>query len=75
MEAFKESGAIEYSTDVLIGLQFSGIGEEREKFNLNEEKKQNPRKIQAVLLKNRAGKSGMTIDFDYYPEYNFFIEK
>lgn len=27
MEAFKESGAIEYSSDVLIGLQLRGAGE------------------------------------------------
>ena len=27
MQSFKESGAIEYSSDVLIGLQFKGVGE------------------------------------------------
>lgn len=26
MQAFKESGAIEYSSDVLIGMQLSGVG-------------------------------------------------
>lgn len=26
MEAFKESGAVEYSSDVLFGLQLAGAG-------------------------------------------------
>ena len=32
MSAFKESGAIEYSADVLIGLQLAGVG--GDKFNV-----------------------------------------
>ncbi|MCL1914333.1 MAG: hypothetical protein FWG10_10790 [Eubacteriaceae bacterium] len=46
MEGFKESGAIEYSSDVLIGLQLEGAGVKS--FDVNEEKKRNPRRIELV---------------------------
>lgn len=71
MEAFKESGAIEYSSDVLIGLQLNkGQGEE-----LKEAKKKNPREVKLVVLKNRNGKVGEEVDFEYYPLFNYFKEK
>lgn len=41
MGAFKESGAIEYSADVLIGLQLKGAGEKD--FDATEAKSKNPR--------------------------------
>ena len=71
MLAFKESGAIEYSSDVLLGLQFRGAGP-----NLNdtEARKKDPREIQLKVLKNRNGRVGDTIDFAYYPPFNFFKE-
>lgn len=72
MEAFKESGAIEYSSDVLIGLQLKGAGEKG--FNATEEKKKNPRSIELVILKNRNGRAGDKIAFDYYPLFNYFKE-
>lgn len=72
MQAFKESGAIEYSTDVLIGLQLKGTGEKH--FNCDDEKKKNPREIEAVILKNRSGISGYKVAYRYYPMFNFFVE-
>ena len=73
MEAFKESGAIEYSSDVLIGLQLRGAGEAG--FDPTEAKKKNPREIEAVILKHRNGQVGGKIAFEYYPMFNFFKEK
>ena len=73
MEAFKESGAIEYSSDVLIGLQLRGAGEAA--FDPTEAKKKNPRQIEAVILKNRNGRVGEKIEFEYYPMFNYFTEK
>ena len=73
MEAFKESGAIEYSSDVLIGLQLRGAGEAT--FDPTEAKKKNPRQIEAVILKNRNGRVGEKIEFEYYPMFNYFTEK
>lgn len=72
MQAFKESGAIEYSSDVLIGLQFKGTGEAG--FNINNAKTQTARDIELVILKNRNGQSGAIINYQYYPMYNYFRE-
>ena len=73
MEAFKESGAVEYSSDTLIGLQLKGAG--KKDFNPTEEKRKDPRQIELVILKNRSGKVGDKILFDYYPMFNYFIDK
>lgn len=71
-EAFKESGAIEYGSDIVIGLQLKGAGEKG--FNSTEAKKKNPRQVELIILKNRQGKVGDKIDFSYYPMFNFFRE-
>lgn len=73
MEAFKESGAIEYSSDVLIGLQLKGAG--GKDFNATEAKREDPRQIELKILKNRNGRVGDTINFWYYPLFNYFEEK
>lgn len=72
MEAFKESGAIEYSSDVLMGLQFEGTG--GAKFDADEAKKQHPRKVELVILKNRNGLTGEKLNFEYYSKFNLFDE-
>lgn len=68
MEAFKESGAIEYSADVLIGLQM------KKGDNPEEAKKRDPREVELVVLKNRNGKVGEKVEFEYYPYFNYFKE-
>ena len=73
MEAFKESGAIEYSSDVLLGLQLKGAGEKN--FDANEAKKKSPREIELVILKNRNGSTGDKLGYKYYPLFNYFEEK
>ncbi|MBR1373957.1 DNA primase, partial [bacterium] len=70
MAAFKESGAIEYSSDVLIGLQLVGAGEKN--FDADKAKKENPRKIELRILKNRNGQTGGRVYFEYYALFNFF---
>lgn len=72
MEAFKESGAIEYSSDVLIGLQLKGAG--GKDFDANKAKTDNPRKIEFVILKQRNGATGKKVDMEYYPIFNYFKE-
>ena len=72
MQAFKESGAIEYSTDVLIGLQLKGTGEKG--FDIDDAKAKNPREIEAVILKNRNGAAGKKIFYKYYTMFNYFRE-
>ena len=72
MSAFKESGAIEYSSDVLIGLQLKGAGVKG--FDVNEAKNKNPREVELVILKNRNGATGRKLNFEYYPMFNYFEE-
>ena len=70
MESFKESGEIEYYSDTLIGLQYSGMDRDVDLENL---KRKDPRDITVKILKNRNGRSGTEIKLSYYPKYNFFI--
>lgn len=72
MESFKESGSIEYSSDVLIGLQLHGAGTSG--FDVNEAKRQEPREIELVVLKNRSGRAGERAGFNYWAMFNFFEE-
>ncbi len=37
-------------------------------------KKENPRKVQVVCLKNRNGKSNFSVDFEFNPCFNHFTE-
>lgn len=69
---FKESGAIEYGSDVIIGLQLEGAGESD--FDAKEEKKKSPRRIELVILKNRNGKAPAKMTFNYYLLFNYFEE-
>ena len=70
--SFKESGGIEFSSDVVIGLQLAGVG--KPDFNVNEAKARDPREIELVMLKNRQAKIGDKISFYYYPMFNNFME-
>ena len=72
MAAFKESGLIEYSADVLIGLQLKGAGVKG--FDATEAKRKDPREVELVILKQRNGRAGDCIEFKYYPLFNFFKE-
>lgn len=71
MEAFKESGAVEYAADVLFALQMSAAGEKD--FDLNREKMADPRRVDVVLLKNRSGVPYGKVPLLYYSAENRFI--
>ncbi|MBQ6737553.1 MAG: toprim domain-containing protein [Synergistaceae bacterium] len=87
MSSFKESGAIEYSSDVLIGLQYDGWDyQEGEKeaqrlSRLRDLSKQleqaggegRSQKMQMKILKHRNGKRGSAF-FNFYPKFNYFSE-
>lgn len=72
MAAFKESGAIEYGSDVLIGLQLKGAGEPG--FDVDRAKEEKPRKVEAKILKNRNGEPTKIVNFAYYAGCNLFRE-
>ncbi len=52
MASFKESGAIEYSSDVLIGLQYKGMEELAPENDSKEAKKKAREKASALFLEN-----------------------
>lgn len=70
--AFKESGKIEYGGDVLIGLQLAGVG--GKEFDSTTEKNRDPRRVEALILKNRGYRVGDKVCFNYYPAFNYFKE-
>lgn len=72
MQSFKESGAIEYSSDVLIGLQLKGAGENG--FDVDAAKSKFPREVELVILKNRNGETGKKINLQFYAMFNYFSE-
>lgn len=72
MSAFKESGGIDYSADVLLGLQARGAGTRN--FNLDAEKRKDPRELELKILKNRTGALGDPVALRYYAAYSCFEE-
>jgi len=88
LASFKESGAIEYSSDVLIGLQYEGMdyqegesdGTRQKRLRglmkqvIEDGKAGRPQKIQVKILKNRNGSKGEAL-LDFYPMFNYFTDK
>ncbi len=81
-ESFKESGGIEYTADVIWGLQLSVMNEElfdreaklkTKRELVRQAKKATPRRIELVGLKNRYGTASYTCRFDYYAKYDLFV--
>lgn len=78
-ESFKESGGIEYTCDVLMGLQLDttapkGEDETARRQRIDEAKRANPRKISLVCLKNRYGQL-FRQSFDYFTHCDLFMER
>lgn len=64
MSAFKESGSVEYSADVLLVLKY--------RTDADKENKTSPRRLALTVLKNRFGATGESIPLDYEPEKELF---
>lgn len=82
-ESLKESGGIEFTADVIWGLQLqclndpifdkaNNVKERREK--VKEAKAATPRKIELCCLKNRYGIANYSCYFNYYPANDLFTE-
>ena len=81
-ESFKESGGIEYTADVVWGLQLSVLQDEdfikasksivKQREMIMDAKAETPRKIDFVCLKNRYGAASYNVGFDYYPASDIF---
>ena len=88
MASFKESGAIEYSSDVLIGMQIDGIDRasdekeaeykervQRAHDNVTVCKREGrPFCVEAKILKHRNGVPG-SVHLEFYSRYNLFMER
>ncbi len=76
MQAFKESGAIEYGSDVLLGLQFAGAGDKGfDNEAVAEAFEKDPREIELKVLKHRNGhRPKGAFLYEYYPKFNYFKE-
>ena len=86
MASFKESGAVEYSSDVLMGIQYDGMdwqrGESEKERNkriraLFDENIANgragkPQRLQLKVLKNRNGTKGNAY-IDFISMFNYFV--
>lgn len=80
--SFKESGGIEYTCDVMWGLQLNVMNDElfdkeaklkAKREAVKEAKIANPRDIELVCLKNRYGVSSYSCRFKYYARYDYFL--
>lgn len=76
MKSYKESGAIEYTTSILWGLQ--RVNHDGDQNKLNAIKKQEyetgVKHLELVFLKNRNGKADGSVKFDFYSMFNYFKE-
>lgn len=76
MAAFKESGLIEYSSDILLGMQprLKSEDEKRANFDIDEFKKQKVWPLEIKVLKNRNGVSGGRLYYNCTAKCNHFAE-
>ena len=79
MAALKESGAIEYTADVCIGLQLAnmdqikvGTSTGKAEKAIRQMKGKTERDMEIVILKNRNGKIGDELQFKYYAMFHNF---
>ena len=70
-ESFKETGTLEFSADVIWGLQLETQGS-RNHQSIKSAKNENPRLIQLLCLKNRFG-TNFDVGFKYYPAVDLFL--
>ena len=76
MTAFKSTGNIEYTSDVLIGMQLEKLARDGEitPEQASEELSKDIREIDLVILKNRHGKRDVHTHFKYHTWFNDFVE-
>jgi len=84
-ESFKESGGIEFTSDVVLGLQLDCLDEDlfkedgnkkiiQKRQRVKEAKGADPREIRLVCLKNRYGSIDWHTNYRYYTKYDLFEE-
>ncbi len=79
-DSFKETGGIEYSSDVLLGLSFCNAPSDKpnpkKNFSIDAEKAKVPREVELSFLKQRYGICGVdsVVKLNYYAKYDYFEE-
>lgn len=83
-ESLKESGGIEFTADVIWGLQLQCLSEplfadpkkpiQEKRDRVKACKAATPREIELVCLKNRYGISSYSVNFSYFPANDLFKE-
>lgn len=68
--AFKESGGIEYSSDLLIGLQYAAAASGP--YEADIEKAKTPREMQIKIVKARNGRAGDRLNYSFNAAFNRF---
>lgn len=83
-ESFKSSGNIEFTSDVVWGLQLRVVSKPMflETGKIVEKRKEmdaakgaSPREVELVVLKNRFGRTSTAFYFDYYAEHDTYIDR
>lgn len=84
LDAFKESGSIEYSSDIVFTLQLRAFSEDKifqsdyhlaeRKKRIEEECQRDVRKMELVCQKNRYGEAWFKIPLDFHVKYSLFLE-
>ena len=79
MASLKESGAIEYTADVCLGLQHAnmeqikaGTSTGKAEKTIRQMKGKSERDMEIIILKNRNGKIGEELSFSYYAMFHHF---
>jgi replicative DNA helicase len=82
-ESFKESGSLEYDADVVFGLQYQLLNDEkflscssidRKRILLNEAKIADVREVELVCLKNRFGPIIQACKLSYFTSQDRFVD-
>lgn len=88
-DSAKESGAIEYSSDVVFGLEFDGADEpevnkdttktrqrdtKKSTSWMEERKAEYPRRMQLKIIKNRYGGVPQKVFYNFYPNFSHMDE-
>ena len=85
MESLKESGNVEFTADVIFGLQLQCMNDKlfnsppaadlgKKKKIIEAAKAESPRKIELKCVKNRYGIATFKLYYNYYPQHDLFTE-
>lgn len=82
LESFKESGGVEYGSDVLLGLQVPGLEDgatpkeaKANKQAVEDEKRKVERALEIKILKNRSGATGQRIRLTFNAKFGYFSDE